>query len=95
MSAMTDSKRVQAMLLAATKATDHHIYYRSLNRIAGFLAGYMRALHTPARYRAVVAEDMIAGMERELGPDLLGYGGRPIFPALRKRVAETLVELGY
>jgi len=84
-------------LQAAATGSDHHIYYRSLNRVAGVIAAVaISGLDAhPDLTVPEMAENLIVRTESELGPDLLGYGGRPLFPALRKRVAETLIEMGY
>ena len=84
-------------LQSASRASDHHAYYRSLNRMAGVMAAIAISgldVH-PGVAIGDLAERVVSRAESELGADLAGYGGRPLFPALRKRVAETLAELGY
>ena len=83
---------LKTMLAAAVAGADHHLYYRTLNRAAGVIGG----LAAQEGRRAVfLAEELLGELEAALGDELPGYGGRPLFPALRKRVAETLVEMGF
>jgi len=88
-------RAISRLLDGGRAAADHHLYYRAVNRAAGIIAGAITAWYATPDTVARAAEDMISDLESSMGGDLLGYGGRPLFPALRKRVAETLVEMGY
>jgi len=84
---------LETMLRNAATAADHHVYYRTLNRAAGAIA--VLSSRGPDSAVFSLAEKDILDLERSMGADFTGYAGRPLFRELRKRVAETLVELGY